>query len=278
MALMRNFIPEVWDARLLHWLGVKFVFGGIVNTDYEGEIKGLGSIVHVNQITGGSISNYTRGVDVVPDGIDSNMTSFQINEAKNWACQVNAMDQAVMPFSTLEANMQKYGYLMASAIDAYGLDVAYDGAGLAYAGSVATIGIADIPKMFASINRQMDEANMQEDGRWVIIPPWLYEKMLLSNIGVMAQNNAILANGVVGSYLGMTLKRSNAIPKANATDFQCVAGAGNDAITYAFKSIETSPYELPLQFERGVKSLFCYGAKVMLPDRLMGVLIKEKSE
>lgn len=41
-----NFIPEIWSARLLENLTKTLVYGQptVVNTDYEGEISGLGSV------------------------------------------------------------------------------------------------------------------------------------------------------------------------------------------------------------------------------------------
>jgi hypothetical protein len=34
---LKNFIPEIWSARLLRHLDKNLIFKNLVNTDYEGE-------------------------------------------------------------------------------------------------------------------------------------------------------------------------------------------------------------------------------------------------
>lgn len=57
-----NFIPTIWSARLLHNLQKSLVFGqtGVINRDYEGEIKAYGDTVKINGIGAVTIGDYTK--------------------------------------------------------------------------------------------------------------------------------------------------------------------------------------------------------------------------
>ena len=45
-----NFIPTIWEARLLAHLDKELVYGNLANRDYEGDIKAAGNVVKINQI------------------------------------------------------------------------------------------------------------------------------------------------------------------------------------------------------------------------------------
>lgn len=47
---VKNFIPQIWSARLLEHLDKAHVYANLVNRDYEGEIRNFGDTVKVNQM------------------------------------------------------------------------------------------------------------------------------------------------------------------------------------------------------------------------------------
>ena len=57
-----NFIPEIWSARVLHNFRKTYVFRGLCNTDYEGEIKGAGDTVRINTPGAVTVSDYAGSI------------------------------------------------------------------------------------------------------------------------------------------------------------------------------------------------------------------------
>ena len=55
-------ISSVWSSRLLEGLEKSLIFGqsGVINTDYEGEIRNEGDRVHIHSFNDLTIGTYTR--------------------------------------------------------------------------------------------------------------------------------------------------------------------------------------------------------------------------
>ena len=61
-----NFIPEIWAAEVMRSLEKSLIFGqaGIVNRDYEGEIKQKGDTVRINEIGPVTVKKYTKNTAI----------------------------------------------------------------------------------------------------------------------------------------------------------------------------------------------------------------------
>ena len=58
------FIPTIWSARLLEHLDKAHVYAGLVNRDYEGEIRNYGDTVKIQQIGDITVKSYTKNTDI----------------------------------------------------------------------------------------------------------------------------------------------------------------------------------------------------------------------
>ena len=81
---LTTFIPELWNARLLNALDKAHVFAGLVNRDYEGDIKKQGDTVHINTIGEVTIGTYTKDTDFTsgPQALTATDSTLVINQAK----------------------------------------------------------------------------------------------------------------------------------------------------------------------------------------------------
>ena len=64
-----NFVPDIWSARILTALSRNAVAGGIVNRDYEGDIRGGGDSVKITNFVDPTIGNYTKHTDITIEDI-----------------------------------------------------------------------------------------------------------------------------------------------------------------------------------------------------------------
>ena len=78
-----NFIPTVWASRLLTALTKSLVYGqeGVVNRDYEGEIRDRGDSVKIGTIGEINIGNYSRNTDMAVQVLDDADQMLLIDQA-----------------------------------------------------------------------------------------------------------------------------------------------------------------------------------------------------
>lgn len=57
-----SFVPEVWSAAVMTALdsSLAYASGGVVNTDYEGDVTEYGGSVHVNMAADPTVETYSR--------------------------------------------------------------------------------------------------------------------------------------------------------------------------------------------------------------------------
>jgi hypothetical protein len=121
----------------------------------------------------------------------------------------------------------------------------------------------------------LDEADVPEQGRFVIVPPW-YEGLMLKDdrfikTGSSAAENR-LANGIIGYAAGFIVLKSNNVPKVAAgqgvvENYKIIAGH-NIAWSFAEQVNQVEAYRPEKRFADAVKGLHLYGCKVVRPEAL----------
>src|ERR1044072_6949031 len=89
-----NFVPDLWTAELLASLRKAAVAGGLVNRDYEGEIKRQGDSVKITSINDVTIGTYTAHSDITVEDIDDATRSLLIDQAKYFAVELDDIEKA----------------------------------------------------------------------------------------------------------------------------------------------------------------------------------------
>lgn len=114
-----NFIPQVWSARLLEHLDKVHVYAGLMNRDYEGDIRAFGDTVHINQIGSITINDYT-GADLAdPEELDSKQMDLVIDQAKYFNFQIRDIDNVQSNPKLVDAAMQRASYGINDVVDNY---------------------------------------------------------------------------------------------------------------------------------------------------------------
>lgn len=91
---VKNFIPQIWSARLLAHLDKIHVYAGLVNRDYEGEIKQFGDTVKINQIGDITIKKYTGAAIDAPDDLTGEQDTLTIDQANYFNFAIKDVDNA----------------------------------------------------------------------------------------------------------------------------------------------------------------------------------------
>ena len=279
-----NFIPEVWSARLLENLQKALVFGqeGVVNRDYEGEIQQSGDTVRINAIGEITVGTYTKNTNIsAPETLSDAQVTLLINQAKYFNFQIDDVDKAQQKPKVMDAAMREAAYALADTADQYI-------AGL-YTGVAAgnTIGDDTTPIVPTASNAYeylvdlgvlLDEDNVPNMGRWVVVPPWFYGLLLKDDRFVKTGSpsaDATLRNGQVGEAAGFTVLKSNNVPNTSGAKYKIVAGHPI-AISYAEQINSVEAYRPEARFADAVKGLHLYGAK-LVRSAAIAVLTADKS-
>lgn len=278
-----NFIPEIWAGTILSRLNDTLVFRNVVNTDYQGEISGYGDVVKINEIGPISVNTYnaTSTSALTVQSLSDAQKLLQINQAKYFAFWIDDIDMVQTKPKLMAEAMNESAFAMANNIDEY-IAALYTEAGVVAGGSRSgsTITGVDVTstnvlKYLSVAAQKLDEANVPQMGRWIVVPPWFAQKMILANIVQNTNNGQVLANGMLGrSFYGFDVYVSNNITNGTpAADDACVMFGYRGSISLAVQvtKVETARPALDGGFKTLVKGLVVYGAKVVRPATL-GVL------
>lgn len=281
-----NFIPAIWSARLLANLNNVHVYAqpGVINTDYEGEIRNVGDTVKINSIGRITIGNYSKNTSIgTPEVLDGAGQILEIDQSKYFNFMVDDVDAVQQTPKVMNAAMQEAGWglndVADQALAALHSEVSSDN----YIGSEASpktdLGTATTAYNYlVDLSVILDEDNVPSEGRWVIVPPWFHGVILKDSrwAGSGAEGaDARLQNGMVGTAAGFRVLKSNNVASTTATTkFKIMAGH-SIAWSFAEQIVKVEAYRPPDFFADAMKGLHVYGYKVTRPTA-MAVLFASK--
>lgn len=270
-----NFIPKIWSARLLVNLQKNLVYGqpGVINRDYEGEIRNVGDTVYINSIGPVTVGDYTKNTDInAPETLTDSQRALQITEAKYFNFQIDDIDKAQQKPKVMDDAMAEAAYALADVADQF---IASH-----YVDAQSAIGDDTTPEtpttdkayeLLVDAGVLLDENNIPRSNRFVVIPPWFYGLILKDDRFVKAgtaTSDNVLRNGEVGQAAGFTVYMSNNVPNTDGAKYKILAGHPM-AITYAEQIASVEGYRPEKRFADAVKGLHLYGAKVVRPEALV---------
>ncbi|MEU9865492.1 P22 coat protein - protein 5 domain protein [Streptomyces sp. NPDC047971] len=272
MAITR-FRPEIWSARLLVALRTRLVYAqpGVVNRDYEGEIAEAGDTVRITSISDPTIGTYTpNSTTITPEELTDAQRTLTVDQSKYFAFKVDDVDARQAKGNVMPEAMNRAAYQLARVADSHVAGLYTQTAAANQLGTVAVTSADLAYTQIRLLKLRMDEADIPEEGRYLIAPPWFFSLLLENNKFLDASASGStepLRNGFIGRALGFNLAQSNQAPNPTGDDFVVQAGVPQ-AISYAEQINKTEAYRPESSFSDAVKGLHLYGAKVIRPDHL----------
>jgi hypothetical protein len=276
---IQNFIPEVWAAELLSSLKKALVYGGpgVVNRDYEGEIRDSGDTVKITSISRPTIGTYTKGSTVInPEQLTDAQRQLLIDQSKYFAFEIDDIDmrQAKNGGALMTEAAQEAAYGLRDVADSVIAGV-YTGAAAANAlGTVSvTTGALAITQLI-NLKVKLDNANVPNEGRYVVVPPWFHGLLLTDDRFVRVDasgTSEALRNGIVGRAFGFDILVSNNAPLVTGDDYAVMAGHPS-AISFAEQIVKVEAYRPQDSFSDALKGLHVYGVKLVRPSAIATVV------
>lgn len=271
-----TFIPTIWSAELIVSLKNSLVYGqaGVVNRDYQGEITAFGDTVKVGTISPVTVGDYVKNTDMTaPENVNGTQNTLTIDQSKYFNFQVDDLDKAQTNPKVMQQAMVEAAYALRNTADKYVANKMYtaaDAANLIGNDTTAVVPTKnDAYDYLVDLGTKLDEANVPEEGRWVILPPWYYGLLEKDErfLHATAAGDEILRNGVIGRAAGLTVMKSNNTPNTAGAKYKIVAGHAM-AFSYAEQINDVEAYRPQLRFADAIKGLHLYGGKTMRPTAL----------
>lgn len=292
-----TFIPTLWSGKLAQKFYAATVFGEIANTDWQGDITGMGDTVIINTIPTITINSYSIGQNLAYEIPAPSTISLTINKGKYFGVNVNNVLELqakpkLMDVFTNDAAMQ-----MKIKIDQDVLAGTFNQGAATNQGATAgkisgsfnlgtdtsavTLTAANILQNITALSSVLDEANVPETDRWLVITPTERQILMQSNLAqaqFMGDGTSVLRNGKIGQIDRFTVYVSNLLPRASANqDWTGGASAGTvkrhaimaghkSGITFASQIAKVESLQNPNDFGTLIRGLNVYGYKVAQAD------------
>jgi hypothetical protein len=279
-----TFIPEIWSGKLIEKFYSATVLSAIANTDYEGEIRNQGDVVHIRTKPTITIRDYQVNQDLVVERPSSNIVDFTIDFAKYFNEALDDVMEVQSDINMLSLWSDDASEQMKIVIDTQclglidaGVDVKNKGNAAGKISGNIQLGAAAAPIALTAVNivdaivdlgTCLDEQNIPETGRWIIIPPWvaaLIKKSDLRNASISGDGVSLVRNGRLGMIDRFTLYSSNLLPTAtegSATAFRIFAGHPHGC-TFASQITKVETMRSERSFSNLLRGLQVFGFKVL---------------
>ena len=287
-----GFIPEIWSGKLIEKFYASTVLAAISNTAYQGEISGHGDKVKIRTKPTVTIKDYRadglleleRPVgsvidllidqgkyfntildDVMDVQSDLNNLSLWSDDAANQMKLV--IDTAVLRSMVNQAATQNRG---ATAGKISGnLNLGVTGTPLSLTATPST-GDVEVLDMILRLGQALDEQNIPEAGRWIVLPTWaatLIKKSELRQVYLSGDGVSMLRNGRLGQIDRFTLYVSNLLPTGVAGGLAAgetaIFAGSTHALTFASQVTKVETLRSEMTFGTILRGLQVYGSKVV---------------
>lgn len=278
-------IPKYYDASTV---------AAISNTNYDGTISDMGDKVIIRSRPTIAINTYTKGKTLTYQVPTSAPTELNIDKGLDYGFVIDVVDEKQADVALSEEFLADGGENMKIAVDTDVLANVYADAHASNAGNTAgrksagfDLGSAATPLQISTTNAidfltristVLDEQNVPESDRFVVIPLWMRYLIMnseLKNAYATGDSQSIVRNGRIGEIDRLTLYKSNLLKTETLATHACthVIAGHKDAITFAAQLVRNENLKAPNQFGQLYRGLQVYGYKVVKPEALVHAVV-----
>ena len=293
-----NFIPEVWSGKLVEKFYKATVLGAVANTDYEGEIKNFGDKVQIRSRPDVTIADYSSDMDLVVTRPSVAKQTMNIDKGKYFNLALDDVMEVQSDIDQLSIWAEDAAEQMKINIDNDVLNTGIVGNAAAAnmgntAGAISStyrLGTTAAPTYInkvaasagtgadASNDRAvvdfivdcgsvLDEQNIPETGRWMVIPAWvagLIKQSDLKDASLSGDGTSILRNGRLGMIDRFTLYISNVLTADGTyTSSYPVIFGTKAGFSFASQVTKMETIRSERSFSNLLRGLQVYGYKVV---------------
>jgi hypothetical protein len=289
-----GFIPQIWSGKLVEKFYASTVLAAISNTDYEGEIKNQGDTVKIRTKPTITINNYSADGALTLQRPSGGEVDLLINQGRYFNTILDDVMEVQSDLNVLSIWSDDAAQQMKINIDTYVLAQllntpasANSGAtagkistsinlGVTVTGPLALVptspasGQVDILDCLMRLGIVLDEQNIPEVGRWVVMPAWAAYALKRSELRqayLTGDSVTIMRNGRLGMVDRFTIYISNLLPQGTAaslasTEWVIFAGHAH-GLTFASQITKVETLRSEMTFGTILRGLQVFGQKVV---------------
>jgi hypothetical protein len=288
-----TFIPEIWSGKLIEKFYASTVLSAISNTDYEGEIKAQGDKVNIRTKPTITINDYKVDGTLALERPTANIVTLTIDNAKYFNEILDDVMEVQSDLNLLSMWADDAGEQMKIVIDTAVLaqllhgaaatnrgltagkvsgviNLGVSGTPLTMVARNAAVGQVEVIDVLLRLGQALDEQNIPETGRWVVLPTWaatMIKQSELRQVYLSGDNVSILRNGRLGMIDRFTIYASNLLPAGVAGGLasgENVIYAGHaHGLTFASQISKVETLRSEMTFGTILRGLQVYGSKVI---------------
>jgi len=289
-----GFIPEIWSGKLIEKFYASTCLAAISNTDYEGEIKNQGDKVKIRTKPTITISDYKADGLLTLQRPSGNVIELAIDQGKYFNTILDDVMDVQSDLNLMSMWSDDAAEQMKIVIDAAVLAGLLNGAtatynrgasagkisgginlGVTSSGPLAVTAAAasskvDILSVLLRMGQALDEQNIPETGRWVVLPTWaatLIKQSELRQAYLSGDGVSMLRNGRLGMVDRFTIYSSNLLPAGTTGGLasgEYVFYAGHShGLTFASQVSKVETLRSEQTFGTVLRGLQVFGYKVV---------------
>ena len=311
-----GFIPQLWSNKLNAKFYQNTMLSEISNTSWEGEIKNQGDSIRIRTAPSITITDYAGAGTTLSTEVPVPIyTDLQINKGKYFSVQVNDVLAHQADIDLMETFTDDAAKQLKIAIENEAFFQWFVTEGAAAANKGATAGAisasyglgtdlvpvnqatsGELLKMILRMSAALDEQNVPEEGRGVLMSPHDRHILMQSDIAqayFTGDNASIVRTGKIGMLDRFTVYVSNLLPHgttakatvaglsatstgatlSNAKPRRMMVAGTKAACAFASQITKTEPLRNQTDFGDIVRGLSVYGRKVVKDTALVTALI-----
>jgi hypothetical protein len=288
-----GFIPEIWSGKLVEKFYNSTVLAAISNTDYEGEIKSMGDRVRIRTKPTITIRDYRADGALAVDRPEGDDLTLYIGNGKYFNTILDDVMEVQSDLNALSMWSDDAAQQLKIQIDTDVLNGILGGMAARNRGTTAgeitqTINLGATTTPLVSVARSplagqveildiilrmgqvLDEQNIPEEGRWLVLPVWAVAQLKFSELRqayVTGDSMSPMRNGRVGQIDRFTIYSSNLLPSGvagglAAGEFVFYAGHAH-GLTFASQISKVETLRSELTFGRLLRGLQVYGYQIV---------------
>lgn len=231
-----NFSPEIFSQRVLMFFRTASVVEGITNNDYYGELASFGDSVRIMLEPELTVSPYLRGQSITEQALADNDITIEIDKANHFAFKVDDIEEKLSHVNWESLATGSATYALKNAYDrevlaymaegAQAANIVGQGGSHAAAQETANVltlghgaGETDPLNLLSLLALKLDEAEVPEEGRYVVVSPRFLELLARTDSKLLStdynQGEGGLKNGLImnGKLRGFSVYKTNNAPK-----------------------------------------------------------------
>lgn len=267
----QNFIPTVWAEAINRELEREHVFVADTNRQYEGEVKQKGDSVRILGVGKPTITTQT-GKNITlgkaEDVADQSIT-LNINQVAYFNYKVDDIDKRQAVGGLMEALSKETSEGLADVMDKFVANMSLNKQAVVFNSSATTITKDNILSTIDEMLVKLLENDVKRNSDITLtLPPKHVMLLKQAYTRLDTDNSAMLKNGVVGKYNGITIKESNNCAKDSSGNHM-VQLKTKRAIAFVNPMTHVEAYRPEDGFSDAVKGFILYDGIIARPKELI---------